>query len=118
MTQAIATTDHETIRRWAEERDGHPAYVKGTHGPRGGLLRIDFGKPEESLGRIGWDEFFATFDENNLAFLYQDETSAGAKSRFAKFVDRDSVAARSVRKDGADEDADEDDGGGDDEVRH
>ncbi len=96
MTQAIATTDHETIRRWAEERDGHPAYVKGTHGKSaesGGLLRIDFDPPEESLDRIDWDEFFETFDQNNLAFLYQEKTAAGRKSRFAKFVDRDSVDA-------------------------
>jgi hypothetical protein len=31
-----------------------------------------------------------------LAFLYQDRTAGGRKSRFAKFVDRDSVAARSA----------------------
>jgi hypothetical protein len=96
MAQAIATTDHETIRRWVEDRNGHPACVKGTQGPRGGLLRIDFGPPEESLGRIGWDEFFDTFDDNNLAFLYQDRTAGGRKSRFAKFVDRDSIAAKST----------------------
>jgi hypothetical protein len=96
MAQAIATTDHETIRRWVEDRNGHPACVKGTQGPRGGLLRIDFGPPEESLGRIGWEEFFDTFDDNNLAFLYQDRTASGRKSRFAKFVDRDSIAAKST----------------------
>ena len=91
MSQAIATTDHDAIRRWVEERDGHPAVVKATHGERGGLLRIDFDPPEDSLGRIEWDEFFATFDENNLAFLCQDETEGGRTSRFVKFVDRDSV---------------------------
>jgi hypothetical protein len=95
--QAIATTDHDTIRRWAEERDGHPACVKGTRGARGCLLRMDFGPPEESLESLEWDEFFAAFDENNLAFLYQDQTASGDTSRFAKFVDRDSVAARSAR---------------------
>ena len=96
MAQAIATTDHETIRRWAEERDGHPACVKGTRGQRGCMLRIDFDPPEKSLEPIDWDEFFATFDDNNLAFLYQDETASGDPSRFVKFVDRDSVAAKSV----------------------
>jgi hypothetical protein len=94
MAQAVATTDHDTIRRWVEKRNGHPAVVKATHGERGGLLRIDFDPPEDSLGRIGWDEFFDTFDQNNLAFLYQDETQGGRTSRFAKFVDRDSVAAK------------------------
>jgi hypothetical protein len=94
MAQATATTDHETIRRWAEERDGHPACVKGTRGQRGCLLRIDFGPQEESLDPLEWDEFFATFDQNNLALLYQEETASGGTSRFAKFVDRDSVAAQ------------------------
>jgi hypothetical protein len=97
MAQAIATTDHDTIRRWIEERNGHPAVVKATHGERGGLLRIDFGPPEESLDPIDWDEFFETFDSNNLAFLYQDKTAGGRKSRFAKFVDRDSIAAKQAQ---------------------
>jgi hypothetical protein len=74
--------------------------VKATHGSRGGLLRIDFGPPEESLGHIEWDEFFETFDGNNLAFLYQDKTAAGRKSRFAKFVDRDSIAAKQAQGSG------------------
>ena len=53
------------------------------------VLRIDFGEPEESLEEISWDEFFKIFDENNLAFLYQDKTSDGKPSRFNKFVERD-----------------------------
>ena len=28
--QSNTTTDHETIRRWAEERGGEPATVRGT----------------------------------------------------------------------------------------
>ncbi|RCS25111.1 hypothetical protein DUT91_06705 [Phyllobacterium salinisoli] len=68
MSEAKTTTDHDTIRQWAEARDGHPARVK-TSGP-GGILRIDFGEPEEGLEKISWDEFFAIFDENDLAFLY------------------------------------------------
>jgi hypothetical protein len=91
MSQATATTNHSVIRRWAEERNGRPAVVKSTKGKRGGLLRIDFGPKEEALDPIEWDEFFRTFDENNLAFLYQERTATGRKSRFAKFVDRDSV---------------------------
>ena len=91
----MVTTDHETIRRWAEGRDGHPARVRRTGtehaGRRGGLLRIDFGKPDESLERITWDEFFDAFEENGLAFLYQDKTR-GETSRFFKLVDRESVS--------------------------
>lgn len=86
MTQANTTTDHDTIRKWAEERGGHPARVK-TDEP-GGILRIDFGEPEESLEEIGWDEFFRIFEDRKLAFLYQEKTGDGESSRFNKLVDR------------------------------
>jgi hypothetical protein len=108
MPQANATTDHATIRRWAESRRGHPAVVKGTKGKQGGgLLRIDFDPPEDSLEEVSWDEFFDTFDRNHLAFLYQDETSSGDKSRFAKFVDRDTVKASDRDEDEEEEEAEE-----------
>lgn len=82
------TTSHETIRNWVEARGGHPAAVKGTGsgGDDAGLLRVDFGDAEPSLERVTWDEFFKTFDENGLEFLYQDETADGGTSRFCKFV--------------------------------
>lgn len=35
-----------------------------------------------------WDEFFKIFDDNELAFLYQDKTKEGEVSRFSKFVER------------------------------
>lgn len=93
MSQAIATTNHDEIRRWVESRKGHPAVVKSTHhnGRDGGLLRIDFDPPQDSLERVDWDEFFATFDDNELAFLYQPE----GNSRFVKFVSRDTVEVES-----------------------
>jgi hypothetical protein len=107
MSQANATTNHSVIRRWAEERNGHPAVVKSTKGKRGGLLRIDFGPKEEALDPVDWDEFFRTFDENNLAFLYQERTATGRKSRFAKFVDRDSVEVSADSEDSGDEDSED-----------
>ncbi|MGP1359101.1 hypothetical protein [Roseicyclus sp.] len=88
MSAARTTTDHDAIRHWAEARDGHPARVEGTGG-EGGLLRIDFGEPEQRLEPIDWDEFFRIFEENRLAFLHQDETSDGGTSRFNRFVARD-----------------------------
>lgn len=85
MSEAITTTNHETIKNWAEQRDGHPARVR-TSQP-GGILRIDFGEPEEGLEPISWDEFFDIFDENGLKFLYQEKTEGGGVSRFNKFID-------------------------------
>jgi len=86
--ESKTTTDHEEIRRWVEERDGHPARVEGTN-----LLRIDYPgfSGEQRLEEISWDEFFQVFDENKLVFLYQENTKDGGLSRFSKFVDRKSV---------------------------
>ncbi|MCF6367988.1 MULTISPECIES: hypothetical protein [Rhizobium/Agrobacterium group] len=86
MSKSVETTDHKEIRGWVEERGGHPARVK-TSG-EGGILRVDFGEPEDSLEQISWDDFFSIFDENELCFLYQEETSGGKTSRFNKFVSR------------------------------
>lgn len=86
MSKSVETTDHKEIRNWVEERGGHPAKVKASG--EGGILRVDFGKPEEALEEISWDDFFQIFDENKLCFLYQEETSGGKTSRFNKFVSR------------------------------
>jgi hypothetical protein len=86
------TTDHEEIRRWVEEHGGKPARVRGTgNGEGAGVLRIDFpgGSGEESLEHISWDDWFRTFDENRLAFLYQEEKASGEDSTFSKLVSRD-----------------------------
>jgi len=87
MSEARKTTNHDEIRKWAEARDGKPAKIR-TSG-KGGVLRIDFGEPEDEFDPIDWDEFFEIFDKNKLAFLHQDETGGGKTSRFNKFVERD-----------------------------
>ena len=82
---AKTTTDHSTIRRWAEARGGRPTRVKGTGGEAdAGLLRIDFGEPEENLEQVTWEEFFDTFESSELAFLHEDEP----ENRFGKLVSR------------------------------
>ncbi|MFC7334069.1 hypothetical protein [Rhodocista pekingensis] len=90
-SDAIRTTDHDAIRRWAEARGGRPAAVAGTGGDDdsdGGILRIDFGEKEEGLEEISWDRFFRTFEDRRLAFLHQEEIE-GHESRFFKLVRRD-----------------------------
>lgn len=88
--QSQTTTDHDTIRQWVEERGGRPATVKGTEEGGGtGTLRIDFpGSDDDSLRDLDWDTFFARFDESELAFLYQEQTSDGQPSRFGRFIRR------------------------------
>lgn len=92
MSTAIKTTDHEEIRSWVESRGGSPAVVRDTaKAGRRGILRIDMprGAGAESLERVSWDEWFRTFDDNELAFLYQEETEDGSTSLFSKLVKRD-----------------------------
>jgi hypothetical protein len=87
--EAQTTTDHTTIRKWAEKRGGRPATVRATEEDgHAGILRIDFDPKQKALDPIEWNEFFAKFDESRLAFLYQDHTKEGGISRFHKFVQR------------------------------
>lgn len=91
MSDSETTTNHETIRKWAEERGGRPATVRATEEDgHAGILRIDFDPKEKALEQIEWSEFFRKFDESDLAFLYQDRTKDGKLSRFHKFVRRSS----------------------------
>lgn len=77
MATARRTSDHGEIRKWVEKNDGHPA-IAGT-----GVLRIDFGEPEDRLRPIDWKEFFTIFDRSNVDFLYDPE------GHFNKFVDKE-----------------------------
>lgn len=61
------TDNHDTIRKWAEERNARPSRVKDTGDDEDpGILRLDF--PDYSgdgdLEAISWDEFFEKFDES------------------------------------------------------
>src|ERR671921_530551 len=85
MSQATTTTDHDEIRRWAEERGGRPSVVRTGRG-RGGILRFDFGEDDEKLEETSWEEFFQIFDDNDLALLHQDKIGSGQTSRLFKFV--------------------------------
>jgi hypothetical protein len=93
MSNSKVTTDHAKIRKWVEARKGVPVRVQGTGSAvDAGLLRIDFperdDRDDDDLEEISWDEFFEKFDEKRLAFVYQEKTAAGVRSRFNKFVER------------------------------
>jgi len=97
MPLSKVTTDHEEIRRWAESRGGTPTCVKRTGSSNDpGVLRINFPgyTGDNSLAEIQWEEFFKKFDENGLAFVYQDRTAAGEKSNFNKIVKRETAEAK------------------------
>jgi ferritin-like metal-binding protein YciE len=93
---AIVLTDHDQIRHWAEEREGHPAIVRGTD-----MIQIDFPgySGEKTLQSISWDEWFRRFDERGLALLVQETTASGQKSHFNKLINREEARpqARAAR---------------------
>ena len=70
------------IRRWAEERGAIPATVPGTeHDGHLGVLTFDFpGYGGERLQPVSWDEWFRTFDERDLVFVFQEQLKAGRQS--------------------------------------
>lgn len=97
MAQTKWTTDHETIQQWAEARGAVPSAVKGTGGEdEPGIIRLDFPgySGQGKLEPISWDDWFAKFDENELALLYQEETAEGEQSNFNKLVKRETVEER------------------------
>src|SRR3954465_9799243 len=90
------TTDHDEIRKWVEERGGFPATVKTTESNgKPGILRIDYEgfSGEDRLEKISWEQFFEAFDENSLAFLYQDDKD----SRFSKLIDGSTKGTQAAR---------------------
>lgn len=90
---AETTTDHDTIRKWAEQHGGKPAAVDRTH-QKGdvGIIRVMFPKAPNSehghLVEISWDEFFKEFEDRELALLYDP------KSMFSKIIGRDTADKR------------------------
>jgi hypothetical protein len=87
------TTDHDEIRRWAEERGGAPVIVRDTTSlsPGEGYLNLEFPGYDrgENAQRVSWDDFFRTFEERNLAFQYQQERPSGTETFNFKLIDRD-----------------------------
>lgn len=87
---AQTTTDHDTIRNWAEGKGGKPAAVRRTHTQDDpGIVRIMFPKApntdHDALEEISWEAFFEEFDQRKLALLYEPD------SMFSKLISRDNA---------------------------
>ncbi|MEU2347342.1 Rho termination factor N-terminal domain-containing protein [Modestobacter sp. NPDC049651] len=88
--RSLVTTHHEVIKEWAEARGGRPATVPGSeYDGRPGRLRIHFGEGGDDLVEISWDDWFGTFDERRLNFIYQEERSDGRPSTFFRLENPD-----------------------------
>lgn len=80
MSESITLTDHQAIRDWVSTRAGSPAIVNTSPDFNGEpVLRIvfdpeivsDVDQPLDSGGLevVEWDEWFRTFDKQNMVFL-------------------------------------------------
>jgi len=64
--------------------------VEGTeHDDHLGVLRFDFGGDNDRLRRVSWQEWFRTFDDRRLNFIYQENRSDGAQSNFFRLESPD-----------------------------
>ena len=85
--ETLWTREHETIQTWAEDRHAVPSTVAGSNDEGSlGALGFDFsGQGGDGLEHITWEQFFKTFEERNLIFVYQETTRTGAGSTFFRF---------------------------------
>lgn len=83
--RSLVTTSHEVIKRWARERQAKPATIEGTQrNGRPGVLTFNFPGWRESrrLKPVSWVDWFRTFDQRRINFIYQEQKSDGKQSNF------------------------------------
>lgn len=81
--RSLVTTNHDVIRQWAEARGATPATVGADRG-RPSVLRFDFPGYNGGgrLRPVSWRDWFRTFDERGLNFIYQEQKTNGQQSNF------------------------------------
>jgi hypothetical protein len=86
--ESLATRSHDVILSWANDRNAMPATVPNTEVDSYlGALRFDipgFGSGQ-NLEHVSWSEWFATFDDRQLAMIFQERLQNGRQSSFFHF---------------------------------
>jgi hypothetical protein len=81
--ETLVTRSHEVIRAWADARKALPVSLPADESAsQSGLLRIRSGVDQETLARIAWDEWFQTFEADNLVFVFRSSLPNGRRSNF------------------------------------
>ncbi|KKS98127.1 MAG: hypothetical protein UV73_C0003G0069 [Candidatus Gottesmanbacteria bacterium GW2011_GWA2_43_14] len=91
------TTDHQFIITWVEKVRGRPQKIEDPYASDKTGLRIDFpGKDDEIYlsdakkgQNIDWNEFFRIFEDQQLAFLYEENPQAEIPINSYRFIKRD-----------------------------
>ena len=73
MTKPLTTHDHYTILRWANAHGGDPARLRRAKDQERGPLTIAFPQHDrrEHFEPISWDEFFSSFEAEQLELTYE-----------------------------------------------
>jgi hypothetical protein len=83
--QTLATRSPEVIRDWAQRREAEPVTTgRADEDGRPRTLRMAFreGKDNSRLRPVAWEDWFRTFQERELVFLYQETRRDGSDSNF------------------------------------
>lgn len=85
------TVDHDTIRRWAEERSAFPVHAVAPldrGDPRTLRIRVPGKRMRTRVEPIQWHEWFERFDEQRFAFVFEDRAPDGKPSVTNRLVRR------------------------------
>src|SRR5262245_12379204 len=78
------TIEHAQIVRWTQNRGGRPAIDR-----MGAAARPIIRFPHEGDDNlVSWEEWISVFDRNEWAFIYQDRTPDGERSRNWRIIPR------------------------------
>ncbi|WP_207588655.1 hypothetical protein [Halomontanus rarus] len=95
------TTDRDRIRSWVEERDAVPV-TRRMGDTETGSSKHTFVRQEDvgdEYEERSWDEFFETFESDDMVFIYhEDESATGADDDlgFFELAERDAVMDRAA----------------------
>lgn len=90
--QMNVTTDRHVIENWAEEHGAEPGRDSETNKPR--LYFPD--ERDESVEESTWDDFFTQFEEENLAFYYDERETGSGGTLTYDLLDRNEAAQRAT----------------------
>lgn len=100
MYNVRTTISHDEIRKWVKKHKGRPVILDAPDAKADKLgLRIDFPgiKDEKYLApdKLGkstsWDDFFKVFEDQKLAFIYQDDGYEKDPALMYEFIKRDNL---------------------------
>lgn len=79
------TIEPQQIRKWAESRRARPVLETESGDVPAPAIRF----PEQDIGlEVSWDQWLASFEDGQWAFIWQDTTQDGQESRFCRVVPR------------------------------